>query len=161
MHYLYTPVSINGTPFIAKLTVEEYDLIGKTRACNLQRIELSNLSRAQFSEIIQENREKYAYKSDALSVAQLYEFVKSKDKNYTPAPEVSKYVLNEDGTPKVFYHGTRADFRDSSFPRYSSKQKKRDKPSFFVLVETVELESTTPCMSSKYSNQLSYASVFN
>ena len=29
----------------------------------------------------------------------------------------------------------------------------------FVLVETAELESATPCMSSKYSNQLSYASV--
>ena len=28
------------------------------------------------------------------------------------------------------------------------------------LVETAELESATPCMSSKYSNQLSYASVF-
>ena len=78
----YTPISINGVPFIAKLSVEEYDLTGKTRAYNLQRIELSNLSRAQFSEIIQENREKYAYKSDALSVAQLYEFVKSKDEYF-------------------------------------------------------------------------------
>ena len=29
----------------------------------------------------------------------------------------------------------------------------------FLLVETVEFESTTPCMSSMYSNQLSYASV--
>ncbi len=28
------------------------------------------------------------------------------------------------------------------------------------MVETAELESATPCMSSKYSNQLSYASVF-
>ena len=40
-----------------------------------------------------------------------------------------------------------------------SKIKKRGKPLFLILVETVELESTTPCMSSKYSNQLSYASV--
>ena len=29
------------------------------------------------------------------------------------------------------------------------------------VVETAELESATPCMSSKYSNQLSYASVFD
>ena len=29
----------------------------------------------------------------------------------------------------------------------------------FFMVETAELESATPCMSSKYSNQLSYASV--
>ena len=35
-----------------------------------------------------------------------------------------------------------------------------DKLGFF-LVETAELESATPCMSSKYSNQLSYASVFS
>ena len=30
----------------------------------------------------------------------------------------------------------------------------------FVLVETSGLEPLTPCMSSKYSNQLSYASVY-
>ena len=29
----------------------------------------------------------------------------------------------------------------------------------FFMVETAELESATPCMSSKYSNQLSYASI--
>ena len=31
---------------------------------------------------------------------------------------------------------------------------------FFVLVETTGIEPVTPCMSSKYSNQLSYASIF-
>jgi hypothetical protein len=36
----------------------------------------------------------------------LYRFVKTFDKEFTPAPEVSKYVINDDGTPKVFYHGT-------------------------------------------------------
>ena len=79
MHYLYTPVSINGAPFIAKLSVEEYDLSGKSRAYNLQRIELSALSRAQFAEMISQNREKYAYSADALSVSQLFDFVKQKD----------------------------------------------------------------------------------
>ena len=44
------------------------------------------------------------------SIADLYGFVKTFDKEFSPAPEVSKYVLNEDGTPKVFYHGTRAKF---------------------------------------------------
>ena len=48
------------------------------------------MSRAQFSQMIDENRGKYAYISDALSVAQLYEIVKSKDKKFTPAPEVNK-----------------------------------------------------------------------
>ena len=110
MHYLYTPVSVNGAPFIAKMTVEEYDLTSKTRAYNLQKIEMSDLSRAQFSQMIEKNRGKYAYKSDALSIAQLYEFVKSKDTRFVSAPEISPLLLNEDGTPKVLYHGTNAEF---------------------------------------------------
>lgn len=44
------------------------------------------------------------------SIADLYEFVKTYDKDFTPAPVVSKVLLNEDGTPKVFYHGTNAEF---------------------------------------------------
>ena len=51
-------------------------------------------------------------------------------------------------------------WRDSSFPLIHQKEKQRHKPLFFFLVETAELESATPCMSSKYSNQLSYASVW-
>ena len=43
---------------------------------------------------------------------------------------------------------------------FSKKKSRRMNPLLFFLVETVELESTTPCMSSKYSNQLSYASVY-
>ena len=77
------------------MTVEEYDLTGQVRTYNLQRIELSDLSRAQYSQMIENNREKYAYKSDALSVSQLYGFVKTFDNDFTPAPEVSEYMLNE------------------------------------------------------------------
>ncbi len=60
--------------------------------------------------MLDENRGKYAYNVDALSVAQLYDFVKTFDKDFVAADPVSKEVLNEDGTPKVFYHGTNADF---------------------------------------------------
>lgn len=86
MHYLYTPISINGAPFIAKLSIEEYVLTGKNRAYNLQRIELSEVSRAQFSQLIEENRGKYAYTSDALSVSQLFKLVKNYDTEFTPKP---------------------------------------------------------------------------
>ena len=54
--------------------------IGIRTLYNLQRIEKSALSRAQYSQIITENREKYAYNADALSVAQLFDFVKIYDK---------------------------------------------------------------------------------
>jgi len=86
MHYLYTHISVNGAPFIAKLAVEEYDLTAKQRAYNLQRIEMSELSRAQYSQLIAENREKYAYNSDSLSITQLFGFVKRFDKSFEPNP---------------------------------------------------------------------------
>ena len=50
-----------------------------------------------------------------------------------------------------------------AFIALSGEKKKALKPNdfkTFKVVETAELESATPCMSSKYSNQLSYASVF-
>ena len=109
MHYLYTPISINGAPFIAKLAVEEYDLTAKQRAYNLQRIEMSELSRAQYAQLINENREKYAYSSDSLSIAQLFDFVNRYDKEFSPNP-VNPLLLNKDGTPKIFYHGTTEKF---------------------------------------------------
>ena len=111
MHYLYTPISINGAPFIAKLTVDEYDLTGKTRAYNLQRIEMSALSRAQYSQLITENRGKYAYNADALSVSQLFGFVKQYAEDFSPK-SVNPALLNKDGTPEVFYHGTDAKFTE-------------------------------------------------
>ena len=88
MHYLYTPISVNGAPFIAKLAVEEYGFDTNQREYNLQRIEISTLQRAQYAQIISDNRKKYAYNVDALSVSQLYEFVKQNDQNFTPAPEI-------------------------------------------------------------------------
>ncbi|MBE6705437.1 MAG: hypothetical protein E7583_09255 [Ruminococcaceae bacterium] len=49
MHYLYSVVEYQGAPFLAKITVEEYDTAGKHRAYNAQRIKMSALSRAQYS----------------------------------------------------------------------------------------------------------------
>lgn len=106
MHYLYTPVTINGAPFIAKLEIEEYGPENSRRAYNLQRIEMSEVSRAQFSQILEENREKYAYTSDALTVAQLYDFVKKKDNKISYAKPVNQNLLNKDGTPKRLWHQT-------------------------------------------------------
>ena len=51
------------------------------------------------------------------SIADLYEFVKRFDGEFNPAHEVSELVLNEDGTPKIFYHGTNADFTAFDYGR--------------------------------------------
>ena len=110
MHYLYAPIEYQGAPFLAKITVEEYDVDNKKRAYNAQRIKLSALSRAQYSQLKAAYRGKYASNADAISIADLIELVKTYDKDFTPAPEVSPLLLEDDGTPKVFYHGTRSKF---------------------------------------------------
>jgi hypothetical protein len=45
----------------------------------------------------------------------LYEFVKSFDKDFSSSPEVNEKMIYEDGTPKVFYHGTNGDFTSFSY----------------------------------------------
>ena len=40
------------------------------------------------------------------NISDLYRFVKRFDKDFTPAREVNPLLLNEDGTPKVWYHQT-------------------------------------------------------
>lgn len=60
---------------------------------------MSDLQRAQYAQLISENRGKYAYKSDALSVAQLFDFVKRYDEEFKPK-SVNPALLNEDGTPR-------------------------------------------------------------
>ena len=49
-------------------------------------------------------------KTTAYSVADLYKFVKTYDKYFTPVHSVSPEALNPDGTPKEFFHGTRSEF---------------------------------------------------
>lgn len=44
------------------------------------------------------------------TVADILSLVKAYDEDFTPAHDVSPELLNEDGTPKVVYHGTGANF---------------------------------------------------
>ena len=46
------------------------------------------------------------------SIADLYQLVKTFDKDFSAAPEVNPILLNDDGTPKVFYHGTNENFTE-------------------------------------------------
>lgn len=56
------------------------------------------------------------------SISELFEFVKQYDKSFTPKP-VDQHMVNEDGTPKKFYHGTKEKFTEFS--------KKKAKPGFY------------------------------
>ena len=61
------------------------------------------------------------------------------DKDFVAAPEVSKLVLNRDGTPKVFYHGSKADFT------IFDKSKLDDRFGFYFTEDAREARDNKKC----------------
>lgn len=55
------------------------------------------------------------------SISDLYGLVKKFDPEFTPAPEVNPAMLNGDGTPKTFYHGTDNIFEIFDFAKFGEK----------------------------------------
>ena len=111
MHKFYAPISIDGKQYIAKMAVDESYMPGQkdtnkkfyhVRAIEIETAPSVGIGKSH-TPIMESTVSKY-------SIADLYEFVKGYDKDFTPAREISEHLLNEDGTPKVFYHGTRENF---------------------------------------------------
>lgn len=106
MHSFYSIVNIDKKHVLVKLFAEEA-LSPKsgnifTRAYSLKYIEkVAELDDGVhlYSESLTDSRSTTVY-----SIAQLFDFVNTYDKNFKPKP-VNPIVLNEDGTPKVFCHG--------------------------------------------------------
>ncbi len=110
LHKLYTIIQYNNRQYIAKTTVEEYynetiDDVSR-RAYNLKAIKIEPVG----GQIGDNSSSSIPDTSSIISISDLYKFVNSFDKDFSPAREVSEHVLNKDGTPKVFYHGTNAEF---------------------------------------------------
>ncbi len=76
-----TEVEYNGNPFLAKITVEEYGNETRHRAYNVERIKMSALSRAQYSQMKSAYRVHFASNADAISIANLFSLVKQYEKN--------------------------------------------------------------------------------
>ena len=133
MHKLYSPIKQDGKNYIAKITVEEYMDSGNTRKrfYNLRDIEISPSS-VDF--ISNENPNQIAELGDSITVSDLFKLVKQYDDEFKPV-KCSK-VLNEDGTPKKVYHGTKS-FGFSKF----DISKSDDKSTIF-LTDSPELAST-------------------
>nr|AHF25394.1 hypothetical protein [uncultured bacterium Contig137] len=86
MHYLYTPITINGKPFLAKVVIEEYGTENKKRGYNAQRINMSALQAAQFSQLIRKSRKTGSSEADGINVANLYSLVKTYDNDNAKCP---------------------------------------------------------------------------
>ena len=105
MHKLYAFVDYNGAPYIAKVTVEEYgssENAGR-RFYNLRGIKIEPVGGAP------DANASYGTVPDTdstVSISDLYALVKQYDKDFSSKP-ANPDLLNEDGTPKVFYHGSK------------------------------------------------------
>ncbi len=133
MHKLYAPILYKGKSYIAKINVEEYFDEGtssvKRKGYHLTaiKIEAADGSYADFSTTAPRsdtasteavNRSLTDYSSATTpqvesasvdSIADLHGLVKIYDEKFSPK-DVNPLLLNEDGTPKVFYHQTESDF---------------------------------------------------
>ncbi len=105
MHSLYAIADMGKGKELVKLYIEELNDVNSDgtmkRAYQLQNIE------NQQSGVIGSGNipSQITQTADVNTVSQLFNLVKQKDKNFRPK-EVNSAFLNEDGTPKVFYHGT-------------------------------------------------------
>ena len=112
LHKLYTPITYDGKPYIAVSTVEEYyneTISGVSRrAYNLKAIKTEPAG----GQLGNNSSSSVPVTDSTISISDLYSLVKTYDKDFTAAHDVSPELLNEDGTPKVFYHGTMYDFTE-------------------------------------------------
>ena len=125
MHKFYAIIDIDGKNYIAKMAVDESHAPGQddtnkkfyhVRAIEIETAPSVGIGKSH-TPIIEDT-------VSTVSISDLYELVKTFDKDFSPAPEVSEYVLNEDGTPKVFYHGTRKENGEFWEFDYSKAKKK-------------------------------------
>ncbi len=111
MHSFYSMVPIDGHITLVKLFAEEAVSLKSgesfTRAYSLKRIEKV----AEFDNGVHLENEGLteSHSTTTYSISDLFAFVKQYDKNFSPKP-VHEALLNEDGTPKAFYHGTSNEF---------------------------------------------------
>ena len=111
-HTMYAYSEIFGYPALLRLKVEElyYDTHGKSgtikRDYILQNIEEETISMR--NRISNPNHKETI--SPEISIPDLYKLVKTYDKDFHPGKSVNPILLNDDDTPKVFYHGTTSDF---------------------------------------------------
>ena len=112
MHYFYTVCAVDDRPYLVKLGVDELNSDDNTtrRAYNVNNIEISPVAVSQLFRAAVTTGDGGEVIS-TYSIADLFALVKQYDKEFKPKT-VNPLLLNKDGTPKVFYHGTRSQFTE-------------------------------------------------
>ena len=106
LHKLYTLISYDGQLYIAKSTVEEFFNISSNdvarKAYNLKAIKIEPAG----GQIGNTSSSSVPVTGSTISISNLYNLVKTNDKDFSAGAAANPILLNKDGTPKVFYHGT-------------------------------------------------------
>lgn len=138
MHSLYAVADIGNGRELLKLYVEELNDVNSdgtiSRAYQLQNIENQQLKSSEFKQSFSSINST----ADINTVSDLFEVVKIKDKNFKPNP--TSLILNEDGTPKVVYHGSSENFEafDITKSRSWEGTPDYDLPGFYFSESTEE-----------------------
>lgn len=107
LHKLYTLISYDGQLYIAKSTVEEFFNISSNdvarKAYNLKAIKIEPAG----GQIGNTSSSSVPGTGSTISISNLYNLVKTNDKDFSAGAAVNPILLNKDGTPKVFYHGAK------------------------------------------------------
>lgn len=107
-HYMYAVVDDGTGKHVVKLTVEE--ILNPGKETERRAYKLIDIEKYQPSAgVSQNNSLNSSLKAGTINtIADLFAFVKGYDNGFSPH-SVNSLLLNEDGTPKVMYHGTRAE----------------------------------------------------
>lgn len=109
MHSLYAVADIGNGPEVLKLYVEEMNN-PNVESTDKRAYQLQNVEKYQSTaKSSQKTASSISAGTGIHTVSDLFAVVKQKDKNFSPKA-VDSVLLNKDGTPRVFYHRTNADF---------------------------------------------------
>ena len=131
MHSLYAIADMGSGRELIKLYVEELNDVNSDGTIK-RAYQLQNIENQQSNDRVQEKSlAPSASTADVNNISQLYALVKASDKNFS-SKSASK-VVNEDGSPKVVYHGTRERFTvfDITKSRSYDEKLNYDLPGFY------------------------------
>lgn len=109
MHSFYSIADIGNGPELLKLYVEEMNDVN-TEETSKRAYQLQNIEKQQVVVTGSQNNSVSRSNQPTVisTISDLFALVKQKDKDFQPNP-VNKALLNDNGTPKVMYHGTPSD----------------------------------------------------
>lgn len=141
MHTLYAISDMGKGNELIKLYVEELNDVNNDGTIK-RAYQLQNITKQQLNVRSSENtRSSIISTADVYTVSHLFDIVKRFDKNFNP--KGASKVVNEDGTPKVVYHGTDSDFTvfDITKSRSYDGTLNYDLPGFYFSENTDEAGS--------------------